>query len=74
MVMQVKFHKGVISNRGYYLTAYIFMIFSVLSHNLVSNGWNFMQLILSIHDHGVVVVMHLKFCQGILSNRGVIAL
>ena len=43
--------------------------FSVLSHNFVSNGLNFMQLILSIHDHGVVVVMHLKFC-----NRGIIAL
>ena len=45
--------------------------FFVLSHNLVSNGWNFMRLILSIYDHGVV--MHLEFCQDILSNSGVIA-
>ena len=32
---------------------------SVLSHNYVTNGWNFMKLILNIYDHGVV--MHMKF-------------
>ena len=36
---------------------------SVLNHNLVSNGWNFMELILSIYDH--CVIMHVKFCQGV---------
>ena len=45
--------------------------FSVLSHNLVSNGWNFMKLILSIYDHGVV--MHPKFCQDILNYCHLIA-
>ena len=44
----------------------------ILSHNLVSNGWSFMKLLLSIYDHGVVINM--KFCQDIQSSRGVIAL
>ena len=46
--------------------------FSVVSHNFGSNGWIFMKLLLSIYDHGVV--MHMMFCQDILSTRGVIAL
>ena len=37
-----------------------FNVFSVFSHNFVTNGWNFMKLILNIYDHGVVmhVVIH----------------
>ena len=54
------------------LIAYILMIFSILSHNIVSNGWNFTNPILSIYDHSVVI--HMKFCQDILGKRGVIAL
>ena len=46
------------------------MIYSVLSHNKVSNGSNFMKLILSIYD--LSMVMHVKFCQDILGNRGVL--
>ena len=34
------------------------MIFPVLSHNFVSNRWNFMKLILNIYDYSVV--MHVK--------------
>ena len=43
-----------------------------LSHNLVSNGWNFMKLILSIY--GRCVVMHMELCQDNLSTRGAFAL
>ena len=32
-----------------------FYVFSVVSHNFVSNGWNLMKLILNIYDHGVVM-------------------
>ena len=28
---------------------------SILSHNKVTNGWNFMKLILNIYDHGEVI-------------------
>ena len=49
------------------LIAFILRIFSIPSHNLVSNGWNLMKLVLSICDYGVVI--HLKVCQDILSNR-----
>ena len=62
VVMHLKFHQGVISYRGVYcpLIAYMLMIFfSDPRHNLVIKGWNFMKIILSIYDHGVV--MHLKF-------------
>ena len=31
----------------------------IQSHNLVANGWNFMQLKLSINDHSMM--MHVKF-------------
>ena len=37
-----------------------------------SNGWNFMKLILSIYDYDVV--MHLEFCQAVISYRGVVVL
>ena len=37
-----------------------------------SNEWNLMKLILRIYGHGVI--MHTKFCQNILSNRGVMML
>ena len=46
--------------------------YSALSHNLVSNGRNFVKLILSIYDHNVI--LHMDFCQDVLSNRGVIVL
>ena len=46
--------------------------FSVLSHNFVSNECNLMKLILCIYDHSVV--MQLVFCQGVICNRGVLAL
>ena len=46
--------------------------FSILSHNYVTKGWNFMKLILNIYEH--VVVMHVKVHQGVKSYRGVIAL
>ena len=49
-----------------------FKIFFVLSHNFVSNGWTFMKLILNINDHDMA--MHVKFHQGVISYRGVIAL
>ena len=64
--MHVKFHQDVISYRSYCpLIAYILMIFSIPSLNLVSNGWNLMKLIIpSIYDHDVVI--HIKVCQGIL--------
>ena len=39
--------------------------FSVLSHNFVSNGRNFMKLIFYIYDH--TAVMHLKCHQGVIS-------
>ena len=32
-----------------------FNIFSILIHNLVTNGWIFMKLILSIYNYGVVI-------------------
>ena len=69
--MRVKFHQGVICCNPF--IAYILMFVSILSHNLVSNGRNFMKLIQSIYDH-CVVLMHMKFCWVILSTRGVIAL
>ena len=53
------------------MIAYILMSFSTISHNFVSNGWNFMKLVLSIYDHDVFI--HMKFCQGILNTRGVMA-
>ena len=53
--MHVQFHQGVIRYRSYcpFIT-YILMIFSILIPNLVSNGRNFMTLILSIYDQCVV--------------------
>ena len=48
-----------------------FSIPSLILH-VGSNGWNLMKLILSIYGHGVVI--HMKVCQDILSNRGVITL
>ena len=47
------------------------MNLSIQSHNLLTNGWNFMKPILNINDHGVV--MYSKFRQDDYSNR-VIAL
>ena len=40
------------------------MIFSVLRHNFVSNGWNFLKLLLNIYDQ--CVVMHVKFHEGVI--------
>ena len=54
------------------MIAFMLRFLLILSHNLVSNGWTLMRLILSIYDHGVVI--HIKACQDILCNRGVIAL
>ena len=48
------------------------MIYTILIHNEVSNGWDFMKLILSVYNQ--YVVMHMKFCQDILSFSRVIAL
>ena len=45
---------------------------SVLSHNFVTKGLNFMRLILSIYD--LIVVVHVKFYQVVISYRAVIAL
>ena len=46
--------------------------FPVLSHSYVTDRWNFMKLILNIYYHDVV--MHVKFHEGVISYRGVIAL
>ena len=74
VVMHAKFHEGVSSySRGVIsFDTLISMIFSIPSHILVSNVWNLMKLIPSIHDHGVAI--HMNVCQDILSNREVIAL
>ena len=45
---------------------------SIISHKLVSNKQNFMKLILSIFDHGLM--MHVKFSEDVISCRGVIAI
>ena len=47
-------------------------LLSIQSQNLVTNRWNFMELILNIYVHGVV--MHIKFCHDVFSNGEVIAL
>ena len=44
----------------------------VLSHNLVTNGRNFIKFILNICDHSAGML--LKCCQGVISHRGVLAL
>ena len=49
-----------------------FSDFSILSQNLVSNGWNFIKLIPGIYVQ--CVIMQVKFCQDVLSSRGVIVL
>ena len=46
--------------------------FSVVSHYLVSNGWNLMRLIFYIYHQSEV--MHLKFNQGVFCYRGAVAL
>ena len=47
------------------------LIFSVVSHNFVSSGWNFMTLTLNIYDYSVVIKVK---CQGVIPYRGVIVL
>ena len=47
-------------------------LFFVVSHNFVSNRWSFMKLLLNIYDHGEVMLV--KFHQGVISYRGVIAI
>ena len=48
-------------------------MYSILNHNKVSKKSNFMNFILSIYDHNNNhMVMHIKFCQDILGNRGVV--
>ena len=47
--------------------------FSVLSHNLISSGWNFMKLILSIYDHSLMMI-HVKLHEEVISCREVIVL
>ena len=51
---------------------YPFVCLSVLSHNYVTNRWNFMELTLNIYDNNVV--MHMKFHRVVISYRGIIAL
>ena len=75
VVMHVKFHRGDISYRGViaqFDCLHFKDFFSIPSHNLVSNCWNLMTLILSIQEPSVVI--HMKLCKDIPSNRGVIAL
>ena len=40
------------------------MIFSVVSHTFVSNGWNLMKNVINIYDYGVV--MHVQFHQDVI--------
>ena len=57
-MMHMKFHEDVIGFRGSSycpLITLISMNVSVQSHNLVTNGWKFMRLILNIYDCGVVM-------------------
>ena len=44
----------------------------VLSHNLVTNGRNFIKIILKSSAHSAGKL--LKCCQGVINHRGVIAL
>ena len=43
-----------------------------LSHNLVSNGLNFMKFILSIYDRDVMI--HVTILEDVISFKGVMAL
>ena len=70
MVIHMKFCQGIL---GYCpLNFKLSMNVSVLSHKLASNRRNFMKLILSIYDHGVM--MHVKLHKDVIGCREVIAL
>ena len=56
VVIYMKFHQDVISNRG---EIYISMNFFVFIHNFVSNKCNPIRLILSTYDYSVM--LHMKF-------------
>ena len=56
VVIHVRFHQDVISNRR---EIYSSMISSVFSHNFVSKKCNLIKLKLSIYDYSVM--LHMKF-------------
>ena len=59
VIMYVKFLEDVVRHRSYCpLIALISMNLCIQSHNLETNGCNFMKLILNIYGHGMV--MHIS--------------
>ena len=60
VVMHVKFHQGGISFKGVIaFDCQNFNDFTIVNHNVITNGWNFKKLILNIYVYSVA--MHLNF-------------